>query len=605
MSQIAKPPPQQQTAASPAPPRPPVVGTLVGESTSTEFRLAVKHEAIREQDLIAVDAELRKPDSQDTESIRVWAKVKRIERLNPLFPKESGHELADAGIGAFDTVLSLSKEMVTAVCQVLGWEPRGTHEGGKLNQLRYPAKPATEAYPPGKDDITRVVIGDLQKSDKKNRALDIAHLANRSDVDVAVDGHAVVTRHLAILAMTGSGKTWAARRIIEQLAAKHYPIVIFDPHGDYTGLADVSALESKVRRYHAQFPILEQEPDEVLAVVETLSGKLLSDTMRDKFKAFFHAVAHVTKSDQIRKDTEDWLANYLGKEEIRRYGIRPDLWLFADLAEAASKAAREEDREAQDKLKELTGREELRLSKQHGSWIEGSVGRIRRAACTLKRMEDINRQIASKSGTTASEALPSERTDLVRYDGITVISLAGYTSDFQATIYRLVAESLLEARVAGRMKLPVLLVLEEGHTFAPSSPATAAEKAAVEVTRQIAQEGRKFGVGMILISQRPGRLDETALSMCNSFIVMRMVNPNDQRFVRNVIETLGEDDARLLPDLDTGEAIFSGQFISFPVLAKVKPPESRGEREEEDAFKKLEDARQAATRDASNRQRRS
>jgi hypothetical protein len=75
--------------------------------------------------------------------------------------------------------------------------------------------------------------------------------------------------------------------------------------------------------------------------------------------------------------------------------------------------------------------------------------------------------------------------------------------------------------------------------------------------------------------------------MCNSFIIMRMVNPADQRFVRNVIESLGEDDAKLLPDLDKGEAILSGQFISFPVLAKIKPPVSRGEKEETDAFAEL------------------
>lgn len=449
------------------------------------------------------------------------------------------------------------------------------------------------------------MVGDLRQADKKNRALDIAHLANRSDVDVAVDGHAVVTRHLAILAMTGSGKTWTARRLIEELAVKHYPIVIFDPHGDYTGLGDVPALKAKVRRYHAQFPILEQESDEVLAVVEALSREL-SDTMRNVFSAFFRAVGHVTESEQTKKNTADWLATYLGNENIRRFGIRPNLFLLADLAEAASKAGKEENRLAQDKLEELTGRRELRLSKQHGSWIEGSVGRIRRAAFTLKRMEDINHQIAgNKSGTTPSEPLPSERTELVRYDGISVVSLAGYTSDFQATIYRLVAESLLEARVAGRLKLPLLLVLEEGHTFAPARADTAAEKAAVEVTRQIAQEGRKFGVGMILISQRPSRLDETALSMCNSFIVVRMINPSDQQFVCKVIESLGKEDARLLPDLDKGEAIFSGQFISFPILAKVKPPVSRGEREEKDAFAELEALHTGMAAESTKPQRRS
>ena len=96
------------------------VGTLVGESTSREFRLAVAHETIREQDLIAVDAEFRPLDDHSPEQIRVWAKVQRIERLNPLFPSEAGHELAATRTDPFDTVLSLSQEMVTAVCQILG-----------------------------------------------------------------------------------------------------------------------------------------------------------------------------------------------------------------------------------------------------------------------------------------------------------------------------------------------------------------------------------------------------------------------------------------------------------------------------------------------------
>src|SRR5262247_862330 len=107
------------------------VGTLVGESTSREFRLAIAHETIREQDIIAVDAALRSPENDVfPEQLRVWAKVQRIERLNPLFPAEAGHELAATRTDPFDTVLSLSREMVTAVCKVLGSEPLdGAAEG--------------------------------------------------------------------------------------------------------------------------------------------------------------------------------------------------------------------------------------------------------------------------------------------------------------------------------------------------------------------------------------------------------------------------------------------------------------------------------------------
>jgi DNA helicase HerA-like ATPase len=569
------------------------VGTLVGESTSGEFRLALAHESVREQDLIAVDAELRRPgDPEGTkaEKIRVWAKVRRVERVNPLFPTESGHELAATQTSPFDTVLSMSREMVSAVCQVLGYEDFGAEtKGGKLGQLRYPPQPASSAYRPARDDIGRVVVGDLNDPKKANRALDLAHLANRDDVDVKVDGHAVVTRHLAILAMTGSGKTWTARRLIEQLAAKKYPIVIFDPHGDYSGLADVPALKAKVRRYHARFDITSQPADEVMSVVEALAGKPLAETMQHLFEKLL-AGTEQAAGDEIEKETRTWLSDYLGNPKIATFGVKANLFLAADLAEAAWKAGIQEDAAAHQQLERITGQKELRLQKKEAGYIKGSISRIRKAAATLFRMEQMNKKVAG-----LSEPLPDDRTTLVRYDGISVISLAGYTSEFQSTIYRHVAEGLLEGRLSGDLKLPVLLVLEEGHNFAPGDAKTAAEKAAVEITRQIAQEGRKFGVGMVLISQRPGRLDETVLSMCNSFIVMRMVNPNDQRFVRNVIESLGEDDARILPDLDVGEALFSGQFISFPVLAKVKEPESRGEREESDAFADLQKAHQANT----------
>jgi DNA helicase HerA-like ATPase len=73
---------------------------------------------------------------------------------------------------------------------------------------------------------------------------------------------------------------------------------------------------------------------------------------------------------------------------------------------------------------------------------------------------------------------------------------------------------------------------------------------------------------------------------------MRMVNPADQNYVRRVIESLAEDEAKLLPDLDNGEAILSGEFINFPALVRIKPPQSVGEREEGDAFKGLETIRQ-------------
>lgn len=563
------------------------VGTLVGESTSREFRLAVRHESVREQDIIAVDADLRDPlkPNDEPQQIRVWAKVQRIERVNPLFPIEAGHELAETQTDPFDTVLSLSREMVTAVCQVLGSEPL-IGGGGKLDHLRYPAKPATSAYRPTSPDIERVVVGELRQ--KANRALDIATLSNRPEVDVKVDGHYIVTRHLAILAMTGAGKSWTARRVIEQLAAKNYPIVIFDPHGDYTGLSDVDTLRNKVRRYYAQFPVFEEESDTVAQLVSTL-GYPLTDTMQTRFGDLFRAAKSfiVDDSDEMGQRVA-WLSQTLGNPGIASYGVSPDLWLIANLAAAGELAVRAPDAIRAQNVAQLVNWGWPEINTYTGTdarTLEGIKKRAYRAAKVLRRMEQTNRKVAANA-----LPLPTNRKELVAYGRISVISLAGYTGDFQATIYSIIADDLFDAKVQDDLKLPVLLLLEEAHNFVPAKANTPAESRAITTTKQIAQEGRKFGVGLILISQRPSRLDETTLSQCNSYVIMRMVNPADQNFVRRVVESLGEEEAKMLPDLDVGEALLSGQMINFPVLVRIKPPESKGEHEEEDAFQALEEA---------------
>ncbi len=569
------------------------VGTLVGESTSREFRLAVAHEAIREQDIIAVDAELRSPDgASPPESIRVWAKVQRIERLNPLFPAEAGQELAATRTNPFDTVLSLSREMVTAVCQVLGAETRDAKSGGRLDHLRYPPQPASSAYGPSAADIARVVLGELGQ--QQRRALDIATLSNRPDVTVKVDGHAIVTRHLAVLAMTGAGKSWTVRRIIEELANKNYPIVIFDPHGDYTGLADVPELRQRVTRYYANLPIFEEDSETVAKIVDTL-GYPLTDTMRTRFGDVFDAAATFYGADPTeRQERGEWLANHLKRPDIARFGIGPNMWLLANIAEAGELTLRGNELKdnSQHRLLEWGWPALSTYSKTDVRTLEAIKKRVYTAAAALRRMEETNRRVASDA-----KPLPIDRTQVVQYGHISVVSLAGYTSDFQATLYSIIASEIFGARVSDRLSLPVLLVLEEAHNFAPARAETPAEQRATAITRQIAQEGRKFGVGLIIISQRPSRLDETTLSQCNSQIIMRLVNPADQSFVRRVIESLGEDEAKMLPDLDVGEALLAGQLTSFPVLVRIKPPLSQGEREEQDAFEALEQAHKRLSSD--------
>ncbi len=564
------------------------VGTLVGESTSQEFRLAVAHETIREQDIIAVDARLRRPDRDQIEDIRVWAKVQRIERVNPLFPTEAGHELAATRTNPLDTVLSFSREMVTAVCRVLGTEPVAGNKAGRLDHLRYPPQPASSAYRPDSVDIARVVLGDLAQ--RESRALDIASLSNRTDVDAKVDGHHVVMRHLAILAMTGAGKSWTARRIIEQLAEKDYPIVIFDPHGDYTGLAAVPELRERVKLFRAHLPILDEDGGDAVQIINGLSGEEITPTQLDAFDSFFGAAKELLRADGGLDLLSTELLKITQNQYLSTYGLRADLFGLSYLADALARLCKEKDDVRSSCLESLGFEGGYPLTPKLAGTYNALARKLRRSALAVRRMESINQARAG-----AAAPLPLDRTKLVAYGQLSVVSLAGYSEELQATLFTLISETLFTARVRGEVRYPFVLVLEEAHNFVPGKSEHPSVLRSIAMTRQIAQEGRKFGVGLILISQRPSRLDETTLSQCNSYVIMRMVNPADQNFVRRVVETISDDEARMLPGLNVGEAILSGQMINFPVLARIKEPSSKGEREEQDAFAVLEDAFHSAT----------
>lgn len=116
---------------------------------------------------------------------------------------------------------------------------------------------------------------------------------------------------------------------------------------------------------------------------------------------------------------------------------------------------------------------------------------------------------------------------------------------------------------------PFLAVVEEAHNFIPSGGEGQAGTPSLESIRRVITEGRKFGTGLLLISQRPSRLDQTILSQCNSFLILRLVNPRDQQFVRQVMENLSESDARMLPGFGPGYGIVSGQAVRFPLMVKV------------------------------------
>ena len=126
---------------------------------------------------------------------------------------------------------------------------------------------------------------------------------------------------------------------------------------------------------------------------------------------------------------------------------------------------------------------------------------------------------------------------------------------------------------------PAFVLIEEAHNFAPAN----ADVATTGILKQILSEGRKFGVAVGLISQRPGKLDSDVLSQCMTQCIMRIVNPIDQARVAESVESVGRDLLAELPALSKGQVIVAGASVNTPVLVQVRERLTRHGAEDPDA----------------------
>ncbi len=156
---------------------------------------------------------------------------------------------------------------------------------------------------------------------------------------------------------------------------------------------------------------------------------------------------------------------------------------------------------------------------------------------------------------------------------MTIVDLSGVPYEAIGVVVAVIVRLVFEFNLWNqeRERLPVLLVLEEAHNYVPSRNDGRFTVARTAVER-ITKEGRKYGIGMIVVSQRPKELSETVLSQCNTFIAMRLTNPEDQNYVRRLVPDSLSGLMNMLPALRTGEAIILGEAVALPTRMMIDLP---------------------------------
>ncbi|MBW4551605.1 MAG: ATP-binding protein [Aphanocapsa sp. GSE-SYN-MK-11-07L] len=398
---------------------------------------------------------------------------------------------------------------------------------GFINPRR-PPEPGSKVYL-ASDLVLRQILNKKQPGQVGAAHIGSLLLRTNEAVPIALDVKELVSTHMAILAGTGSGKSYTAGVLVEELLLPHNraAVLIFDPHGEYGTL--------EALRGHTDF----QAEDGYAPKVNILTP--------DKVKIRFSSLDYYDilgllpeMSDRQKAILDKAFANL--KKRTKGDGR----WDMNDLIFEVNAADRTQDDDGTDR--------------------KGTS-----AAALEWKLEQMGR---SPYFHAFEHLTPRE---LFEPGQVTVLQMNDISQQEQQVICAAILRQTSHARMNTQkeriqptdenyLPYPVFILLEEAHRFAPAHEPSRCKM----VLRTILSEGRKFGLGVGLITQRPGKLDSDVLSQCMSQFIMRIVNPVDQDSLKYGVEAAGRDLLQELPALTKGQVIISGMCVNTPVLCKVR-----------------------------------
>ena len=441
---------------------------------------------------------------------------------------------------------------------------------------------------PGLDDPVHFTTADDLRSvfpGPSDRHMRIGRLSASDGLPVCLDLDALVLRHTAVVGATGSGKTSAVASMLQALVSggwKAANVVVIDAHGEYASALGNSA---SVRRVVETGSRSLNIPFWALPSVEILrafvgSGtptainrfaELVVDARRDfvaKCKWLDMSPAQITADTPVPFDLRHvWYR--LEYENKATYGSTadPSTVKIADPGDPESLVPPQFEPYG-------PGSTPPNRGSYFGSY--GNVPEQLRLGLLDPRLKFLHRCQASYDGPDPLVEATQEW--LGGTKPIAVLDFSGVptqASDIAigtviTLLFELAVRSHSEGPGIGRPN-PVLLVLEEAHRYLGDQAAGATRS----VINRIAREGRKYGVGLMLVSQRPSELSDTALSQCGTLIALRLTNSSDQARIRAALPDVVGGLSDVLPSLRTGETIISGESIALPARVLIDRPRPR------------------------------
>lgn len=364
----------------------------------------------------------------------------------------------------------------------------------------------------------------------------IGALRSHRDVEVKVNIDAVLSKHLAVLGSTGSGKSNLVAILVDRVAGLGGQVVIIDSHGEYSDM-DVASKDVKLVHFEAKVNPLKVSP---VVLASTLIPEAAATKQRNLLrKAIRELNSLYSKSGSERAEAEKRIA-----ELIQRA-----------------------DKELEVEVEDSSGRRYLKA-------LYALIMKMRDSSSSLAKRDVFDSILLKLEKSIVEYDVYStdvvDPVDLLEPGTIVDVDVSLLPDVARDEVVSYICRQVLQRAMSGRL-LPTLIVVEEAHLYLKSG----SDGAAKQAIERIAREGRKYGVGLVIVSQRPKGIDPNVLSQVNSLCVLKIVQPEDQAYVKQYSEWLTDEMLAALPTLERGEAILLGEWVRMPVAVLIDKHEGK------------------------------
>lgn len=455
------------------------------------------------------------------------------------------------------------------------------------------------------DPVHLVTVADLARiygRPDEPRYVRVGRLASAESIPAYVNVDKLVTRHCAVLGATGAGKSTTVASLLNALSnSTRYPsarIVVFDIHGEYANaLRDrASVFRVNGRPERGEQPLYVPFWAMMFEELIPLTFGQLDDTARG---AVMERILTAKRSFASREGGPQIPPGDVTVDTPLPFSLR-SLWLDLfrtvkgthDRNDGQSEASLAYEKGANGEPVQRGDAEKMIPPKFLPETKEGAAKIYfsksqnlispRALESLASRLRDPRLDFLFRPGPwdPDSTGVPPQDLDtlLSAWLGgphpIVVLDLSGVPAsilnDLIGTLLRVLYDALFWARdrSEGGRERPLLLVLEEAHVYLGKDH----KGAAAGAVRRIAKEGRKYGIGAMIVSQRPSEVDDTILSQCGTLFALRMSNPSDRGHVIGTVTDNLQGLLSNLPILRTGEAVIVGEAVHLPMRALIEPP---------------------------------